>query len=142
MCLVLYKLPCGDHIFGIGSTSKVLGHIVVLQIIAVLHVLRHMGSIVYQDVNVRLDLFFAFSYGESSVCHALFSQGCCQLCCSQGQLPTYNNSLRSVQSFIGIYSAFGSVEAFHFEEVSSLPSGIHLDKQVSISCFFLQFVGR
>ena len=86
-----------------------------------------MGLIKWQDVGVGLDLFSAFSNGDSSgVCHALFPQNCCYLLCSsQGQLPTYDDSFRSVLSFVYICSAFGQLEA----------SAVHLDKKFSIQSF-------
>ena len=90
-----------------------------------------MGLIKCQDVDVGLDLLSALSNCNSSnVCHTLFSLGYCHLFCSQGQHPTSDNSFRSV----GIYTAFGRVEAFHLKNVFSLLPVVHLDKQVSISC--------
>ena len=111
--------------------------------LADLYLLGSIGQIKSQDVGVGLDLFFTFSSGDSSyVCHSLFFQGYCNLCCcSQGQLPTSDNSLRRVQSFVGICSSFCSVEAFHFEDVLGLLPTVDLDKQVFISCFLHVLVG-
>ena len=101
-------------------------HLNPLKTIVDLHLLGSTELIKCQDVAVGLDLFFAFSNGDSSdVCHLL--------CYSQGQLPTSDNSFGCVQSFVWICSAFGSVENFHFENVFCLPPAVHLDKQVS--CF-------
>ena len=86
-----------------------------------LHLFESMDLIKCQDVAVGLDLFFAFSNGDSSdVCHLH--------CYSQGQLSTSDNSFGCVQSFVWICSAFGRVENFHFEDVFYLPPAVHLDK--------------
>ena len=102
-----------------------------LKIITDFHFLGSMGLIKNQDFSVSLDLFSAIFNGDSSdVCHSLFSQSCCLLLwCSQGQLPTSDNSLGRVQSFVEICFTFGSVEYFYF----------HLEKQVSISCCLYVF---
>ena len=57
-----------------------------LKTIADLQLLGSMGQVKCQDVGVGLDLFFAFSNGDSSdVCHSLFSQCSCHLIfCSHG----------------------------------------------------------
>ena len=101
------------------------------------HIFRNMGLIKYQDVGVGRDLLYALFHGDSSdVCHSLFSQRCCHLLdCSQGQLPTFANSFRSVQSFMGICSAFSQVEAFHLDDVFSQSPTVHLNKHISISKF-------
>ena len=104
-----------------------------LKTIVDLLLLRSMELIKCQDVAIGLDLFFAFSNGDSfDVCHLL--------CYSQGQLPTTDNSFGCVQSFMWICSAFGSVENFPFEDVFCLPPAVHLDKQVSIPWLFSRFV--
>ena len=109
----------------------------------IFYFLGSMGLIKYQDVGVGLEWFFVFSNGDSSdVCDSMFSQGCCYLlCCSQGQLPTSDNPFRNVQSFVGICSAFATVEAFHFEDVCDLPPAVHLNKQVFISSFLYVLEG-
>ena len=63
-------------------------HLNPLKTIVDLHLFGGMELIKCQDVAVGLDLFFAFSNGDSSdVCHSLFSQHYCYLLCySQGQL--------------------------------------------------------
>ena len=103
------------------------------------HFLGNIGLIKCQDVGVGLDLLL-FSNGNSSdVCQAPFSQGYSHLlCCSQGQLPTFDNSFRSVQSFMRLCSAFGCAEVFHLENVLSLPLAVHLNKQIWV---FLTFLG-
>ena len=108
-------------------------HLNPLKTIVNLHLLGSMELIKCQDVDVGLDLFFAFSNGDSSdVCH--------RLCYSQGKLPTSEYYFGCVQSFMWICSAFGSVENFHFEDVFCLPTAVHLDKQVSIPWLFSCFV--
>ena len=85
------------------------------------HLLESMVLTKCQDERVGLDLFFTFSNCDSSdVCHSLFSQSSCHLLCSsQGQLSTSDNFFRSIQSFMGICSAFGSVEAFSLRMFSA-----------------------
>ena len=47
-----------------------------LKTTADLHLIGRMGLIKHQDVRVDLDLFFAFSNGDSSyICNSLLSQG-------------------------------------------------------------------
>ena len=107
------------------------------------HFLGNIGLIKYQDVGIGLDLLSAFSNGVSSDgYHSLFSRGCCHLLYySQGQLPTSDNSFKSVQSFMRICSAFGHVEAFHLEDVFSLPLAVYLNKKISILSFLHVFWG-
>ena len=70
-CVVLYRLPCGIHIFGIWSTSGALERTARLSITD-LHLLGSKGLIKSQDVSVGLDSFFAFSNGDSNICDSVF----------------------------------------------------------------------
>ena len=111
-----------------------------LETITAFHFFGNMRLIKCQNLGVGLDLLLAVSNGDSSeVCHSLFSRRCCHcLCSSQHQLPTSDNSFGSVQSFMGICSAFSQVETFHLD-VFSLTLAVYIDKQVSISCFLCFF---
>ena len=76
ICVVLYRLLCGVHIFGIWSTTGLLGQLLnSLKIIADFHLLESMGLIKCQDVSVGLHSFYVFSDGDSYICICLFSQG-------------------------------------------------------------------
>ena len=76
-----------------------------LEAIPDFHFLKNTGLIKYQDICIGLDLPPAFSNSNSSdVCHFLFSQGYCHLFhCSQGQLPTSNNSFWCLQFVVEIF---------------------------------------
>ena len=117
MSVVLYRLPCGVHIFGIWrpqGSRYVLPNS--LKTIADLHLLESTGLIKYLDIRVGLDLFFTFSNGDSSyVCNSLFSQNWFYLLfCNQCQLPTPHNSLGSLEFFMQIGSEFRRMKDFYF----------------------------
>ena len=70
-----------------------------LEAIADFYFFGNIGLIKCQDMCISLDFLSALSNDSSDVRHALFSQGCCHLCCCQRQVPTSDNSFRSVLSW-------------------------------------------
>ena len=98
------------------STSGELGYTAQLS-----HLIGSMGLIKCHDVSVGLDSFFAFYDGDSSyICNSLFPQGWCYLLfCSQCQLPTPDNSFRSVEFLMQVGSAFHCMKGFIFNMLSA-----------------------
>ena len=94
-----------------------------------------IGLINCQDVGVGLDLFFTFSNGDSSdVCNSLFSRGYWHhLCFNQRQLLITLLDLFSLSSGYALHLV---VWKLYFYYVFCLPTAVHFNNQVYISCFF------
>ena len=112
-----------------------------LKTVANLHFFENMGLIKYQDVGVGLDLLTTLSDCDSfDVVHSVFPWLLSSLL---SPMPpcTSTNSLWCVHTFMKISFIFSNMEVFHVEDVFSLHSAVHLNKQLSVSSFLYVFVG-
>ena len=102
-----------------------------------IYFLGYFGQTENQNLYICLNFLLAFSDDYSFVVYvSLFSLGCSYFFwCSQGQLPTPNNSFWGIPFFIWIGVAFYSIESLHFKDIFGMPSAVHLTTKIVISFF-------